>query len=52
VSKVLPEHATRRGTIAACERSLTRLNTDIWIFTSYTGAAKLRWKKRLQVSMR
>jgi diketogulonate reductase-like aldo/keto reductase len=28
VSKVLPEHATRRGTIAACERSLTRLNTD------------------------
>jgi diketogulonate reductase-like aldo/keto reductase len=28
VSKVLPENATRRGTIAACERSLKRLNTD------------------------
>ena len=28
VSKVLPEHATRRGTIAACERSLKRLATD------------------------
>jgi diketogulonate reductase-like aldo/keto reductase len=28
VSKVLPENATRRGTIAACERSLKRLQTD------------------------
>ncbi len=28
VSKVLPSHATRRGTILACERSLTRLGTD------------------------
>jgi len=28
VSKVLPEHATRHGTIAACERSLKRLDTD------------------------
>jgi len=28
VSKVLPEHATRRGTIQACERSLKRLETD------------------------
>jgi diketogulonate reductase-like aldo/keto reductase len=28
VSKVLPEHANRRGTIAACERSLKRLKTD------------------------
>jgi diketogulonate reductase-like aldo/keto reductase len=28
VSKVLPEHATRRGTIAACDRSLQRLGTD------------------------
>ncbi|MGH6789312.1 MAG: aldo/keto reductase [Pseudolabrys sp.] len=27
VSKVLPENATRRGTIAACERSLKRLKT-------------------------
>lgn len=28
VSKVLPENATRGGTIAACERSLKRLGTD------------------------
>jgi diketogulonate reductase-like aldo/keto reductase len=30
VSKVLPQNATRRGTIAACERSLQRLATD-WL---------------------
>jgi diketogulonate reductase-like aldo/keto reductase len=28
VSKVLPQHATRRGTVTACEKSLKRLNTD------------------------
>jgi diketogulonate reductase-like aldo/keto reductase len=28
VSKVLPSNASQRGTIAACERSLARLNTD------------------------
>ena len=28
VSKVLPENASRTGTVAACERSLTRLRTD------------------------
>jgi diketogulonate reductase-like aldo/keto reductase len=28
VSKVLPHNASRRGTIAACERSLARLKTD------------------------
>src|SRR5687767_10378305 len=28
VSKVLPSHATRRGTRAACEASLRRLKTD------------------------
>jgi diketogulonate reductase-like aldo/keto reductase len=28
VSKVLPENASRQGTIAACERSLKRLRTD------------------------
>jgi diketogulonate reductase-like aldo/keto reductase len=28
VSKVLPDHATRRGTITACEGSLGRLGTD------------------------
>jgi diketogulonate reductase-like aldo/keto reductase len=29
VSKVLPHHATRAGTIAACEHSLRRLRTDV-----------------------
>ena len=28
VSKVLPQHATARGTVAACEASLRRLGTD------------------------
>jgi diketogulonate reductase-like aldo/keto reductase len=28
VSKVLPQNASRAGTVAACERSLARLNTD------------------------
>jgi diketogulonate reductase-like aldo/keto reductase len=28
VSKVLPSHASRRGTIEACEKSLARLGTD------------------------
>jgi diketogulonate reductase-like aldo/keto reductase len=28
VSKVLPSHANRSGTVAACERSLRRLRTD------------------------
>lgn len=28
VSKVLPQNASRRGTLAACERSLARLGTD------------------------
>jgi diketogulonate reductase-like aldo/keto reductase len=28
VSKVLPNHASRHGTITACEQSLARLNTD------------------------
>jgi diketogulonate reductase-like aldo/keto reductase len=30
VSKVLPDNASRRGTVAACERSLARLKTD-WL---------------------
>ncbi len=28
VSKVMPNHATKKGTIAACEKSLARLGTD------------------------
>jgi diketogulonate reductase-like aldo/keto reductase len=30
VSKVVPQHASRSGTIAACEKSLARLKTD-WL---------------------
>jgi diketogulonate reductase-like aldo/keto reductase len=38
VSKVLPEHASRGGTIAACEGSLTRLKTD------YLDCYLLHWR--------
>jgi diketogulonate reductase-like aldo/keto reductase len=38
VSKVLPENASRSGTIMACERSLKRLNTD------YLDMYLLHWR--------
>jgi diketogulonate reductase-like aldo/keto reductase len=38
VSKVLPSHASRHGTIAACERSLARLRTD------YLDLYLLHWR--------
>lgn len=41
VSKVLPEHATRKGVIAACEGSLRRLRTD------YLDCYLLHWPGRV-----
>jgi diketogulonate reductase-like aldo/keto reductase len=41
VSKVLPRNATRRGTIAACERSLKRLGTD------YLDMYLLHWRESI-----
>lgn len=38
VSKVLPENASRRGTLAACARSLARLGTD------YLDGYLLHWR--------
>jgi len=38
VSKVLPSNASRRGTVAACERSLARLRTD------YLDCYLLHWR--------
>jgi diketogulonate reductase-like aldo/keto reductase len=38
VTKVLPHHATRRGTVAACENSLRRLATD------YVDMVLLHWR--------
>jgi diketogulonate reductase-like aldo/keto reductase len=41
VSKVYPHNATRRGAVAACERSLTRLKTD------YLDLYLLHWRGRV-----
>ncbi|HEY8598749.1 MAG TPA: aldo/keto reductase, partial [Thermomicrobiales bacterium] len=40
VSKVMPQHASRRGTIAACDKSLRRLKTD------YLDCYLLHWRGR------
>lgn len=45
VSKVLPTNASRRGTLAACERSLTRLKTD-WL-----DCYLLHWRGRYPLEL-
>ncbi len=42
VDKVLPNHATRRRMLTACEASLRRLGTDRIDLTCSIGAARLR----------
>src|SRR3954454_15489694 len=43
-SKVLPDNATRDGTIAACERSLKRLRTD------YLDLYLLHWRESVPLA--
>src|SRR6266568_339082 len=44
VSKVLPDHATRKGTLAACDASLRRLGTD------YLDVYLLHWPGRVPIA--
>ena len=44
VSKVYPHNATRRGAVAACERSLKRLGTD------YLDVYLLHWRGRVPLA--
>ena len=44
VSKVLPQNATRRGTVAACEASLKRLGTD------HLDCYLLHWRGRVPLA--
>src|SRR5262249_37429259 len=44
VSKVLPDHATRKGTIAACDASLRRLGTD------YLDVYLLHWPGNVPIA--
>jgi diketogulonate reductase-like aldo/keto reductase len=51
VSKALPQNASRSGTQAACERSLTRLKTDrLDCYLLHWRVASTHWRKRLRLS--
>lgn len=50
ISKVLPTHATRRGTVSACEASLRRLKTDHLDLYLCIGEARCRSTKRSRAS--
>ena len=50
VSKVLPQNASRRGTIAACERSLARLGTDRLDCYLLHWRGGTRWRRRSRPS--
>jgi hypothetical protein len=45
VSKVLPQNATRHGTVRACDRSLMRLGVDEIDLYCCIGAVRSRWKR-------
>ena len=49
VSKVYPHNATRQGVVAACERSLKRLNTDhLDLYRQLLELAPARPQRRLR----
>ena len=50
VSKVLPQNASRSGTIAACERSLARLGTDRLDCYLLHWRGATRWRRRSRPS--
>ena len=50
VSKVYPHNASRRGAVAACERSLRRLRTDRSTSISCIGGALCRSPRRWRLS--
>ena len=52
VSKVYPHNASRRGAIAACERSLQRLRTDRIDLYLLHWLATFRWPRRWKPSWR
>ena len=50
VSKVLPQNASRLGTVEACERSLARLRTDRLDCYLLHWRGRIRWRTRSRPS--